>query len=81
MDQRWDDRDLEQGWCSHCVRRTEHKLKEKTWLPGLWRSIYECKGCKKRTVPCINDCGAAAKGREENIESPLYALRTITTLS
>lgn len=62
MDQRWDDRDLEQGWCSHCVRRTEHKLKEKTWLPGLWRSIYECKGCKKRTVPCINDCGAAAKG-------------------
>eukprot|EP00290_Baffinella_frigidus_P050606 CAMPEP_0180406690 /NCGR_PEP_ID=MMETSP0989-20121125/41312_1 /TAXON_ID=697907 /ORGANISM="non described non described, Strain CCMP2293" /LENGTH=60 /DNA_ID=CAMNT_0022410447 /DNA_START=66 /DNA_END=245 /DNA_ORIENTATION=- len=36
-------------------------MKERTWLPG-WRSIYECTACNKRTLPCVNECGAASKG-------------------
>ena len=56
----WRDRELERGWCSHCVSQTEHTLVEKSWLPG-WRSVYTCGACRQRTVACIYNCGAAAK--------------------
>jgi hypothetical protein len=92
---RWDDREIESGWCSHCVTMSEHTREQITWLPGLWRSAYKCNACGeyrlqprallaeprctlladvlgicccagaragKRTLPCVNDCGAAAKG-------------------
>ena len=59
---KWEERDIESGFCSHCVTWTEHTRQETSWLPGIWRSAYKCSSCGQRTLACINDCGAAAKG-------------------
>ena len=45
MSVRWDDREMERGWCSHCVTLSEHAREQITWLPGLWRSAYKCNAC------------------------------------
>ena len=42
---KWDDREVERGWCSHCVTLTEHTRQELTWLTGVWRSSYKCNSC------------------------------------
>lgn len=33
-------------------------------MPSSWTHAFDCRctGCKQKTVPCVNACGAAAKG-------------------
>ena len=61
MSVQWDDREVERGWCSHCVTLTEHTREQMTWLPGLWRSAYKCNSCGVSLAACAAGAPPAAE--------------------
>jgi hypothetical protein len=56
--------DIAGAWCSFCVQHTIHAIWEKNTKLGR-RSIYRCRGCGGRTLPCwrgAKGCPAMTKG-------------------
>eukprot|EP00735_Rhodelphis_limneticus_P015255 TRINITY_DN9450_c0_g1::TRINITY_DN9450_c0_g1_i1::g.279::m.279 TRINITY_DN9450_c0_g1::TRINITY_DN9450_c0_g1_i1::g.279 ORF type:complete len:128 (-),score=0.16,C1_4/PF07975.7/2.7,C1_4/PF07975.7/1.1e+03 TRINITY_DN9450_c0_g1_i1:259-642(-) len=47
--------------CSWCERITSQTLMQENGN-SVKRSVYECKECKQRTLPCRKQCGAMARG-------------------
>ena len=53
------DPDSRTAWCSWCTKNVAHELKEEG---RLFRSVYECSGCGRRSLPCRACDVAMTKG-------------------
>ena len=54
------------GKCPWCVGSQWHELKQPKWL---WRDVYACLKCHKRTLPCKNpECENMAQGKKTGDE-------------
>ena len=53
--------DVPDAWCSHCDTRQTHSMVEANLRLGR-RSIYRCRGCGGRTLPCRGGGGSGGGG-------------------